>query len=149
MKKYVRLPVRFETIRYPQQTAVYIWLGIDAVRDCSLGLALLKLGLINAFVVGTMDGLHKIDLQVSASTPTDRIQCNLSPDGISLRLTSNSVDYLLAMCLKYYRDGYAEVDHADLEATLEPGDEDAYITIKFADFAPPVSAEEAKRRLED
>ena len=67
-----------------------------------------------------------------------------------VRLTGNNVDYLCQFFLKYYRDGVAEVDHVDLEASnAETGDQEVYVTFQVSESKLPLSPEEAKRRLED
>lgn len=151
MKRYIKLPVRLELIQHPQQAVFAICLGIDAIRDWCLGLTMLEEGLVDAFVVSPVQGGYNLDLRISASSnPQMKIEGNLGKDAVSLRLTPTNIDYLLRLGLTYYRDGYAEIDHVDLEGSFaELGNEDVYITFKFADFAPPVSSEEAKKRLED
>lgn len=65
-------------------------------------------------------------------------------------LTRNNLDYVHQFFLKYYRDGVAEVDHLDLEAVdAETGHEEIYITFQVSESRPPLSPEEAKKRLED
>jgi hypothetical protein len=46
--------------------------------------------------------------------------------------------------LRYFRDGFAEVDHVDIDDTANAG---GYLTFVVSEFAPPVSPDEAKRRL--
>jgi hypothetical protein len=148
VKKFIKLPVRFELTRYPGQAVFYISLGIPAIREWCLGLALLKDGLIDALVVSEIDDRYKIHLEIAISVARGKIHGNLNSGAVHIQLIPVDIAYLLAMCLKYYRDGYAEVDHVDIESKLEV-DENAYVTVKFADYASSLSSEEAKKRLED
>lgn len=153
MKKHLTLPARLEVIHYPTQTVVKLWLSTDAIRDWCLGLSLMKEGLTDGLVISPAAGKGNVELRVDASlSPQDRIRGSLGKAGaVHFGLTTNVLDFLLVFGLKCYRDGWAEVDHVDLEAQIE-GIHDlqnAYFTVHFQEFAPPVSAEEAKRRLGD
>lgn len=51
-----------------------------------------------------------------------------------------------AFFLKYYRDGVAEVDHFDVSGLSSDGSS-CELVVKVGNAAPPVSGEEARRRL--
>jgi hypothetical protein len=63
-------------------------------------------------------------------------------------LTQTSLDYVHRFFLKYYRDGIADVDHIDVEATdADTGKSGEYIKFRVPDWKQPVSPKEAERRL--
>lgn len=67
-------------------------------------------------------------------------------DKIELTLGRTELEYWQVFFLKYYRDGFAEVDHLDLEGNLDNGNTCDF-TLKVASAAQPVSEAEARRRL--
>jgi hypothetical protein len=149
MKKHLQLSLNVELVRYPQQTAFTISLNRESLRDWCLGLSLLKEDLIETLAVSAERGKRKFEIELLASAgPTVRAQADFSSETTRLKITPNHADYLLHFFLKYYRDGAAEVDHVDVEAASpDEGSEGTYITFKVPDSSPPLSPEEAERRL--
>ena len=71
----------------------------------------------------------------------------ISAHKLRFDLPQNLVEYFLAVLLRAFRDGMAEVDHIHLEGDF--GDESYDLTVKFALFRPPMSAEEAARLMDE
>ena len=69
-------------------------------------------------------------------------------DSLEIGLSDREIGSWLSFFLKYYRDGMAEVDHIDIEASsAREGIPPIDIVLKVAHAQPPLSAEEARRRL--
>ncbi|MEZ0224467.1 MAG: hypothetical protein ACAH83_07940 [Alphaproteobacteria bacterium] len=147
MKKRIKLPVQFEMVHYAEQPSFKMSFSSEAIRDWCLGLSLLKEGLVESLVIEPTGGKLKLELQGAPPGTEGRIPGNLKNETVSLKLTPVDVDYLLVFSLKYYRDGYAKVDHIDLQSAFEDLGDDIYVTLKFADVAPPMSSEAAKKLL--
>lgn len=66
--------------------------------------------------------------------------------GYKIFLVRRTLETVLSYLLDYERDGYASVNHMDIELihTAHP-DDNVYLTIKAFDSTPPMSAEDAKR----
>ncbi len=149
MKKHLRLPIVFELKEYPEQSVFKLRLGSEALRDWCLGLSLLKDRMIEALIVSDEQGRKEVEIQVLSTTEiTARTQADFRRETAQLKTTPNQLDYLLSFFLKYYRDGIAEVDHIDLEATATgTKNEDAYIIFTVPDFVPPMTPQELEKRL--
>ena len=148
MRKYVKLPIRLERKQYDEITCFEISFTREAIGDWFLELSQLKEGLIDALIIEPAEGKFKLELQ--AAPPggfVEKIPGSLRDERVVLELPPYTLHYLLVFSLKYYRDGYAEVDHIDLEASFKDLGEDVDIMLKFTDAAPPLSPEEAKNIL--
>ena len=69
--------------------------------------------------------------------------------GADVFLSRTGLDYWATFFLKYYRDGVGEVNHLDVEAyprnpNMARG---LGIVLQIANALPPISGEEARRRL--
>jgi hypothetical protein len=149
MKKHLSLPVRVEVVHLPKQTSIVVRIDGPAIGDWCLGLCLLRQKLADCVAIDSAGGEYTVELRIAQSQgPNGKLRGALKAKNIKLTLDPVTVDYVLAFCLRYYRDGFAEVDHVDLEASIEDlGDQDAYVTLKFPDSAPPVSPAGARRQL--
>jgi len=63
----------------------------------------------------------------------------------SVYLTSKSLDCLRFYFLKYYRDGFAEVDHVDFEDEIN---QNGYLTFSVPDFSSGISNSEMQKMLD-
>lgn len=146
--KQLSLPASLQVVHCPDQTVVKLWLTTAAVSDWCLGLCLLREHLTDGIVLTLTKGKGKLELLLDASLrPQDRMIGRLGGGrSISVTLNCNTLDYLTLFALKCYRDGYAAVDHIDLEVQFAdlPGKGGAF-TVHFEDSAPPLSSEELKR----
>jgi len=148
MNQNSRLPIEITVVHYPGQKVLRLRFHRDAVPNWCLGLCLLKEGLVEAFTVieqGTKGAKAKFSV---GSHLGARSYVTLGAQSSLVMMTRNNLDYVYDFFLKYYRDGVADVDHLDLEATTESGDE-VYITFQVPESKVPLSPAEAKKRLED
>jgi len=149
MNQETRLSVDLQIVHHPGQSVLRLQFRREALRDWCLGLCLLKEGLIDAFTITEQAAkAAKVKFIVGAK-PGARSRATLKVEASEVMLTRNGLDYLYQFFLKYYRDGVAEVDHLDLEAVdAETGDKEIYITFQASESRPPMTPEEARRRLE-
>ena len=126
-------------------------------KDLSLQLWCLNLVLLNAGMIsklsvinrGEQDGF-RLELKLVGDDHIDaRARGVLDRDVLDLEISERELGYWLVYFLKYFRDGVADVDHIDVEILdrCAPG---SLITLTFriAKAIPPLSPEEARRRLE-
>jgi hypothetical protein len=114
-----------------------------------VGLSLLKEGLIETLTVTDQRGRSAKLQLLKEPKLSGAVRVSFHSDRSQVAMTSNSLDYVQHFFLKYYRDGRAEVDHVDLQAIdAETGDKEIYVTFRVPESVPPVTAGEARRRLE-
>lgn len=111
----------------------------------SLGLTLLSEGLAEEVILRPVSGAWILSLH-EAAVPRDIQLRRFDVNAIAVSLGRIALEAWLVFFLKYYRDGRAEVDHLDFEAAWDTGDACDF-TLKVALHKPPVSADEARRRL--
>lgn len=68
------------------------------------------------------------------------------PDFFRVRLGRNQAEYLHAVLLRAYRDGYGEVDHIHIFG--DQAGESFDLTVCFERYAPPVAPEVAMQMLD-
>jgi hypothetical protein len=117
-------------------------------RDLTIGLCLLWNKLVSRLDV--VDAGDQFVLQLSTgSIPGDcRATVTWEKNSALLVLSETELKALMFFCLRSARDGLAEVDHVDIEA--EPavaGGRSGSFVLKFPTAKPPVSANQARRRL--
>jgi hypothetical protein len=114
-----------------------------------MALSLLKEGLIETLTV-TERERKGVKVQLLSEPKTGgTVRVSFRPDLNRVAMTRNNLEYVQHFFLKYYRDGVAEVDHLDLQAIdAETGDKEVYVTFRAPESKPPVTPEEARRRLE-
>jgi hypothetical protein len=66
---------------------------------------------------------------------------------VKIAISSQELDYWLAFFLRYFRDGFAEVDHIDVEMDESEVAEKVMLTLKVDEAVSPVSEDEARKRL--
>lgn len=149
MKKHMKIPVVFESLDHAQESALFVKFDRGALRDWCLGLCLLHERLIDTLVVSNESGQKSVEINVvwTAERGT-RVQAELNKEKALMKVTETHLGYLLEFFLTYYRDGVAAVDHVDLQADIRgTKNKNGYIVFKVPDFVPPVTPEEAERRL--
>lgn len=149
MNKSIRLPIEIDLVRHPGQTVLVLTFRREAIRDWCLGLCLLNEGLIETLTLAEERGRAAVKIRVLDKPKVHgRTNANFRSDISQLEVPRTSLEYIQAFFLKYYRDEVAEVDHVDLEAIdADTGKQDEYVTFRVPDFRPPVSAQEAEKRL--
>lgn len=149
MNKHLGLFVDIKFPDDPKQPVLSVLVKREGVRDFCLGLSLLQEALVDALIVTGVDSRKSLKLRRRMRHDDDpRAQMTFKHEAAVIDVPATALKYLLYFFLRYYRDGAAEVDHVDLETTGPELDRaSGYLTIKVDDFAAPVSAEEAARRL--
>ena len=149
MKKHLSLAIVLEFQEYQGQTVFRINFNREALVDWCLGLCLLQTRLVNTLAVKEKSGKRGVEVGVLwTADRAARARADFRRETPQFELTPTQLDYVISFFLKYYRDGFAAVDHIDLEAiAVGTGNEDAYLTLVVPDYAPAVSPEEAERRL--
>jgi hypothetical protein len=119
------------------------------IASWCLALCLLREELIDSIALG--DGIAPSPLVFKrAPTSSHLEQSAFVSDGgrVSVEVSDNDLKWWLNWFLKYFRDGYADVDHIDVELRpLGEGDAGIDLTFTVAAYAPALSHEEARRRL--
>lgn len=124
-------------------TSVVLDLGTTSPGDVALALSLLAEGLVERLRLRDVSARSMGQL-VRSTNPRDvRLR---HPSGQVLELTLGQVELerWRTFFLKYHRDGFAEVDHLDLEALGEDGSW-RDVTLKVAAFSPRTTGHEARR----
>jgi hypothetical protein len=125
-------------------TVVKVCLIADVLDRFCLGLCLLKEDLIDSLDLVDTKGAKRFRLQRS----TRAISIELQQDKINLALDAIELERWLHFTLRAVRDGVAEVDHLDVEAILAgQAPESVDLIIAYPSSVPPVSSNEARRRL--
>jgi hypothetical protein len=151
MNKNMKLPIDIERIQHTGQIVLRLFIHPDAVRDWCLGLCLLNNQLVDTLGITGQRTKTGIDLNLGGKNNTRGIiRLKFTSSTLTqLEITKGDVEYLLQFFLKYYRDGMADVDHIDLDAVnADTGDKGLYVTFRVQHSKPPVTPEEAQRRLE-
>ena len=111
----------------------------------ALGLALLHEELIDKLSLRPSTGRWTLRLHRSGRACDSRLS-RYGEQRLELALSQLELERWLVFFLKYHRDGQAEVDHLDVETTWTTG-VPCDLVLKVSQFAAPVSADEARRRL--
>jgi len=118
---------------------------VDGIERLALGLTLLAEDLIERL---ELPGKHGATIVVSRDPNGGDPILGLHGPRIDLRLSFDTVEYLQIVCLQAVRDGFAAVDHIDLDCVdSEKPTEKVYFTFYFPIYAPPITPEETRRRL--
>lgn len=135
--KYFESTIQASLRRLEHQRVLKLHVPLAALNDWCIGLQLLSAKLIDAMAIRAASETQlRIGIGATSSFEAS------SPKKIHIELTADAVEYVMMFFLKYFRDGYAEVDHIDIE--VPSGD---YITFSVDDYAAPLSAEELRRRF--
>ena len=139
MKKFLANNFAVRNVTIDGQRVIDITVAPSNLRDWCLCLQLLQESIVEGFILSFGGPTGAIDITRGHVSDWDTCKAD---NRINLTLADHDLGRLRMFFLRYYRDGYAAVDHVDIETPN--GD---YITVTVHESAPPVSAEEAKRRL--
>ncbi len=129
----------------PKTTVVRVTLIGDVLDRIGIGLCLLREELIDSLDLVDVKGTSRFRVQRS----THAISIQLRQDNIDLALDAVALELWQHFTLRTLRDGTAEVDHIDMEATLAGGSHESVdLVIAYPSSAPPVSPDEVRRRLD-
>jgi hypothetical protein len=128
----------------PKTTVVRVNLIADVLDRLCIGLCLLREDLIDSLDLVDVKGASRLRVQQS----THATSILLRQDKIDLALDAIALEMWQHFTLRALRDGTAEVDHIDIEATLVGRThEPVHLVIAYPSSAPPVSPDEVRRRL--
>jgi hypothetical protein len=133
------LKLRSEIVVDPAE--VIVELALEDFGLAALEMTLLGRGLLSETTISDGQG-RRLTFSILENESKRGIFHGLKSGNIHLSLPRVTVEYLQAVLLRAYRDGMAEVDHVHIETTS------ADLTLLFAVSAPPMSAEEAIRLLD-
>lgn len=145
-----QLPLHFDlgVVKYASQPVARIVVDRDGIVDWCLVLSLIRERLIDSALLVDIRTNKKLRVQLGSAERRTIAAPSQNGDRLDLVLAPTDLDYVLHGFLKYYRDGVAEVDHFDVQADFGTNSgADGYVTFVAPDAAPPVTEEEARRRL--
>jgi hypothetical protein len=119
-----------------------------ALRDITVGLCLLWNDLVPAMDLNAASSQQTLRFLVSKRPESFRAHASWSPSLICIELSRPEFEAVMYFFLRTIRDGMAEVDHIDVEAfDNNKMQKRTAIVLKFPQSMPPVSSDEARRRL--
>ncbi|MCA3006187.1 MAG: hypothetical protein LW650_12055 [Planctomycetaceae bacterium] len=148
MNERVTVILPMQLRRYLQQTVLEVGCDPPALLELCVGLCLLKERLISTLVLEDRGGRVKAAIQVAdGARRGGGARATGEGEGRRIVLSQTALEYVMSFVLKYARDGMAEVDHVDLDVDADDPGEAFTLTLSATRSTPPVSAEEARRRL--
>jgi hypothetical protein len=143
MTRQQKLAGEIRLTRHSEVTAPYTQLEVPVgpadLTGMLLNLQLLLFGLILELVLSSSHEaliIRRSRRTVLSTKGKNRV----------LEMSDRDLELALSFLLVYHRDEAADVDHIDIEAATDEGDE-FDLTITAAAFKPPLSADEARRIL--
>jgi hypothetical protein len=148
MDRVLKIPVRLVVERISYQQVVTINLKDVPMPEWCLNLCLLKEKLVDTLIF--LIGKKKLKIEVENIEDSRRANVFFAPNQVHLKVDPRELERWVDFFLMYYRDGVAQVDHIDVEAlAISETPEDIYITFMVKDAVPPMSAEEARKILDN
>lgn len=140
MKKAMELALTVTARSLDGQSIVNVLIPPSSVCHWCLCLQLLHDQLVESCVLLLPEPQGKVEVRCAATSTH-----SIGHSGHRICLSSNALDYLRCFFLKYFRDGFAEVDHVDIDDEQHEG---GYLTFSVLESALPVSSAEVRKRLE-
>jgi len=138
--------VKIEVEDVDLERLVVVTFSPEAIPQLCLGLSMLWHRLVES--VSLQGSGFALNVGRAESDGDARAVVTWKHRGAAVRLSAKEHEYWLCFFLRGVRDGMAEVDHIDVEADSSSSTEPAgFFVLKVPNAAPPVSAEEARRRL--
>lgn len=147
MKRFLVIP---DMVIRERSHEVSVLINLDSIPiECwCLELCLLQNRLAEELIISTKAIGSKLRVSLAQKALVGRrAVVARETDETLIQVTNVELEYWLMWSLKYYRDGIADVDHIDVEIGANDGDKGFALTLTVGNAQPPVSAEEAKRRL--
>jgi hypothetical protein len=150
MNKVISVPM---TTRHDEaQRGILIAFEDSIIQAWCLSLSLLQNKLVKQVHLRQENGDLLLDVSLKDSIPpADRGEVAITGNKLSLSLSQNELEMWTCWFLSYYRDGIAPVDHIDVDipARQDNSRSGLFLTLKVRKATPPMSAEEAKKRIND
>jgi hypothetical protein len=129
--------------------SLFIYISSETNKEWCLDLCLLRESLIDSLTIIDEDGSYRLRVSLDPSLAHRSTVSRSDSRGADVFLSRTELDYWANFFLKYYRDGIGEVDHLDLEAYPRTPDttRGLGIVLQIPNALPPISEEEARRRL--
>jgi hypothetical protein len=128
---------------------VFVLIDPEVNREWCLNLCLLREGLIESLTIIGDSAAYRlgISLEPALSSRQGKVQCR--PGGADVLISITELDYWLHFFLKYHRDGVGDINHIDVEIPpREPNSGRGLdLVLQVPDALPPISEDEARRRL--
>ena len=135
MTKLVKADLRVTSLTVSDQQGLKISVPPECTKDWLLCLHLLAEGLTETCTFLNINERTKLSIHLGSRSRWIVEQRNAH---YAMTLDPTSLDCLRAFFGRYYRDGFAEVDHVDLQPDEPLG---SYITISVHEYAPPCRRE--------
>lgn len=150
MRRQYYLQGSASVCRGPDQRVI-VDFSDSSIEDWCIELALLRYGLCSSLCVRSSSTNASFSVRIDIGPQVEvskRALAVWQGNQLKLTLTETELDCWLMFFLGYVRDGFAAVDHIDVEALPKAaGDKDAFITLKVGRSQPPLPDAEARRRL--
>ena len=141
--KTEKIAIKVESKDYGHQKVIKIAIDDSTSQQLCILFLLLKEALVDTLELNFLNFSIFLNLQKKNSSyfSTVDLKKNIFKGTISL----NSLEYILSFLLKYYRDGFAEAEHIDVDFANKGGEE-VTLTIK-CDSYKEYSSDEVKKIL--
>lgn len=142
MKKFVKLVFELNTKVIDGQPVISILIPRSSVNEWTLCLQLLYEDCISTCIIHNPLNGAEVEVgtgNISGHSAGAKVRQEI------IRLDHHAIGFLRTFFLRYYLNGFADVDHLDINDEQNPG---GYIKFRVDDFSPPVSSDEARRSLD-
>jgi hypothetical protein len=140
------LPVK--VLASGHRPSIAILVPADAIEHWCLMLCLIEKRLIETVYIVAPQRRMDFQLQIDENCPTRSTTSVrwLSPTSAELRVCRPELERWTDFYLKYYRNGFGEVDHIDVEFESPNGDRGLDVALIVPSMLRPRPADEALRR---
>ncbi|MGH2768661.1 MAG: hypothetical protein ACRDIF_06880 [Actinomycetota bacterium] len=147
MRRRIELRSPFKVTVYDYRTS---WLEVDVDREelveLLLELTLLLYERSERLRMASRSTSNKVVLTARFNAIPGRDLSEVSAGFQSIALMRNDLEFFVAFLLEYYRDGFAPVDHIDIDLRGED-DSDLGLIVTVTDVGPPMRSGETHRIL--
>lgn len=147
MDKHLQLQARSKVDEHTTERVVSLEFTEKDILQWALGLCLLEQELIGTLAISAWGGGIELRLRRSRSRTGAPLRSEWSSNRLVIELSNTELERWLHFFLSYVRDGSADVDHLDVETQALGRERGTTLVLKVPNAAPPLSADEAKRRL--
>ncbi len=148
MKKIMTIPLEF--VNYDQMWAIQIEIFPGKLSDWCLNLCLMEKGMIESLVLVDDDDKcrHKIIINLDPVL-VHRGSVQIKDNKINISISTTELGHWLSFFLQYYSRGFADVDHIDVDLDSTSGyvGKEVSLMFKVTEYLPPLSSNEARRKL--
>ncbi|MFC7526935.1 hypothetical protein ACFQRK_23465 [Parapedobacter sp. GCM10030251] len=142
--KQVNINAEIRKTDFGDQLQFKLLLNQNVGTELCMALMLLKEGLVD--VIGLKFLNYSFTLKISRNNYSYSESEIFGSEVLKGKISVGNIDYILHYVLKFYRDGYAEAEHIDIDF-LNDGGKGYTFTISCVDY-PEYSSEEIKRMLD-